>query len=134
MNADKTSHLIHGGVTDLVIRVFYEVYNELGYGFIESVYCKAMATALRAQSIEFVTEAAVPVFFRGECVGDFRCDLIVARCVIVEVKAVSTLAQVHDAQLVNYLKATGLNVGLLLNFGPRAEFRRKVFNLGALPE
>ncbi len=126
MDADK-SVLVDADLTDRVIGVFYAVYNELGTGFLESVYENALALALREAGLVVQQQACLTVRFRNQVVGEFRIDLLVAERLIVELKAVSQLAPAHEAQLVNYLKASGLHVGLLLNFGPRPHFKRKVF-------
>ena len=132
MNADKTISLLHRDLTDRVIGIFYEVYNEIGFGFLESVYEAAMCHALRDAGVSFERQKMVSIQFRGEVVAEFRLDLVVEQAVVVEVKAASTLSRAHEAQLLNYLKATDLRVGLLLNFGPRAEFRRRVFDSSRL--
>jgi len=117
--------LIHSGITDLVIKAFYWVYNGLGYGFLEKVY--ENATALKLRQWGLTVEQQVNVYFEGVEVGQYFADLMVAGSVIVEVKAVQDINPAHEAQLVNYLKATNMKVGMLLNFGLKAEFRRKVF-------
>jgi GxxExxY protein len=117
---------LNADVTDIVLRVFYEVYNELGGGFLESVYHKAFAIALRQAGLAVSVEVAVPVYFRGAVVGDFRADLTVNECVLLELKAVSTLDRVHEGQILNYLRATNFETGLLLNFGPKPQFKRLV--------
>ena len=115
-------------VTQKIIGVFYEVYNELGQGFLESVYENAMGIALKEAGLDTVQQAPVTVRFRGQLVGDFRADLLVQRAVIVELKAAKAIDSAHEAQLLNYLKATEIEVGLLLNFGPKPEFKRLVFD------
>ena len=115
---------LHADVTDAVLKVFYEVYNELGGGFLESVYHKALAIALRQAGLIVLVQVAVPVSFRGESVGEFFADASVNGCVLLELKAISTLDKVHDGQILNYLRATDSEVGLLLNFGPKPQFKR----------
>jgi GxxExxY protein len=117
---------LHADVTELVLKVFYEVYNELGGGFLESVYHKAFAMALRQAGLTVTVEEAIPVHFRGVVVGDFRADLTVNGCVLLELKAVSALDRAHEGQILNYLRATDFETGLLLNFGPRPQFKRLV--------
>lgn len=117
---------LNADLTELVLKVFYEVYNELGGGFLESVYHKAFAMALRQASLAVSDEVAVPVHFRGALVGDFRADLTVNGCVLLELKAVSALDKMHEGQILNYLRATNFETGLLLNFGPRPQFKRFV--------
>ena len=127
MNADLEEQLLHRDVTERVIGVFYAVYNELGNGFVESVYQNAMALALGQSGLIVEQQFPLIVVFRGEIVGEFRVDLFVEHCIVVELKAVTQLTSAHEVQLVNYLKATGARVGLLLNFGGRsAQFRRRV--------
>lgn len=119
--------LLHREVTEQVLKAFYHVYNSLGWGFLEKVYENAMAAALRKAGLEVVQQMPVIVYFDAEPVGEYYADLLVGGCVIVELKASETLAAAHEAQLLNYLKATHIEVGLLLNFGEKPEFRRKVF-------
>jgi GxxExxY protein len=115
---------LHADVTDTVLKVFYEVYNELGGGFIESVYHKAFAMALRQAGLAIAVEEPVPVYFRGVVIGDFRADLTVNGSVLLELKAVSALDKAHEGQILNYLRATDFEVDLLLNFGPKPQFKR----------
>lgn len=117
----------HQETTEAIIRCFYEVYNELGYGFLESVYEAALAHALCGAGLQTKRQFPLPVFFRGEQVGDFRADLVVADLVIVELKATRALEAVHEAQLLNYLRAFEFEVGLLLNFGPVPRVKRLAF-------
>jgi GxxExxY protein len=122
----QKSRLKHFAVTDAVIGAFYDVYNELGHGFLESVYREAMIVALRTKDVPVEREKPVDVEFRGEIVGVFRTDLLVENCVVVELKCARTIDSNHEAQLLNYLKATGFEVGLLLNFGVKPQFRRMI--------
>lgn len=124
---DQNSALKHGELTEKILGVYYDVYNELGPGFIESVYEKALAIALREGGLQVQTQFSIPVWFRGQLVGNFSADVLVNGVVLLELKAAKTLDMVHQAQLMHYLKATDIEVGLLLNFGGRAEFRRIVF-------
>ena len=120
--------LKHRDLTEKIIGTFYEVYNELGFGFLETVYEEAMLIALRAKGLKVTQQVPVPVWFRGKNVGNFEADLVVNNLVIIELKAVRTIDDAHIAQLLNYLKATAIEVGLVLNFGHKAEFRRKAFD------
>jgi GxxExxY protein len=120
--------LIHQGITEKIIGVFFDVYNELGYGFLESVYEQAMAIALQAAGLQVQRQVPVPVWFRGQQIGDFRCDLLVETKVLLELKAARTIEKAHEAQLLNYLKATDIEIGLLLNFGEKPQFRRLLFD------
>ncbi len=117
-------------VTGRVIGAFYTVYNELGYGFLESVYEEALAIALEDAGLKAARQVGVPVWYRGQQVGDFRADIVVENNVILELKAVRGLDPSHESQLLNYLRATQIEVGLLLNFCPRPEFKRLVFDNG----
>jgi len=118
----------HADLTKKIIGVFYDVYNELGFGFLESVYQRAMAMALRQAGLGVECEKSIPVWFRGELVGDFFADLLVEAAVILELKAASDIALAHEAQLLNYLRGTAIEVGLLLNFGPKAQVKRLAFD------
>ncbi len=125
MNADKA--LLHKELTDHVLGAFYDVYNALGHGFLESVYENALAMILEENGISVTKQHPIDIVFKGRCIGQFRADLLVEHSLIVEIKAQANLMPVHEAQLLNYLKATGLSVGLLLNFGPRPQFKRRIF-------
>ena len=112
-------------ITKSVIGCAFEVINELGAGFLESVYEKALLLALRQKGLSAISQYPVKVMFRGECVGDFYADIFVEDKVIVELKAVKTILPEHQAQIINYLNATGIEVGLLINFGnPKLEYKR----------
>ena len=127
--------LKHEQITRAVIGCAFEVINELGAGFLESVYEKALLLVLRQKGLSALSQHPVKVMFRGECVGDFYADIFVEEKVIVELKAVKAIAPEHQAQIINYLNATGIEVGLLINFGaPKLEYKRftrnKDFNHG----
>ena len=124
MNTD----LKHGLVTDKILRVFYEVYNELGQGFLESVYHRSLVVALETVGLNVCSRISIPVWFRGTQVGQFEADILVENCVLLELKAVRTLDSSHRAQLLNYLRATDVEVGLLLNFGEKPEFKRVILD------
>jgi GxxExxY protein len=115
-------------LTETIIGVFFEVYNELGHGFLESVYEKAFEVALTSKKLDVKRQIEVPVWFRGQRVGDFTADILVERCVLLELKATRTLDSAHEAQLLNYLRATEIEVGLLFNFGVKPEFKRLAFD------
>ncbi|MEM9253559.1 MAG: GxxExxY protein [Planctomycetota bacterium] len=124
----------HGELTESVIGAAYAVYNELGSGFLESVYERSLAILLAEQGLNCVWQAPIDVHFHGHVVGEFRADLLVESNVIVELKAVETLNKAHEVQLVNYLAATGKDVGLLINFGPTGvDIKRKVRQLNRHP-
>jgi GxxExxY protein len=127
MNADERGFK-HEELTRRIIGVFFDVYNELGFGFLESVYREAMAIALRDAGLVAKKEFGFEAFFRGQVVGGFKADLLVSGSVIVELKAVRTLDSSHEAQTLNYLRAGVLEVALLLNFGPRPQVRRLAFS------
>ena len=116
--------LLHGDLTRAVIGAFFEVYNELGYGFVEAVYQRALSIALVQRGLHAELERQVSVEFRGVTIGEYRPDLIVDSKVIVECKVAAKILPAHETQLLNYLKATGINVGLILNFGSEPTFRR----------
>jgi len=118
---------IHQNLTKKIIEVFYEVYSELGYGFLEKVYENAMVIALKSKNINCQRQKKINVVFRGENVGEYYSDLIVNDSVIVELKACEILVSEHEYQLINYLRATEIEVGLLMNFGKKPEIRRKIF-------
>jgi GxxExxY protein len=115
-------------LTEKIIGIFYRVYNNLGYGFLEKVYEKAMMIEFKRGDILAVSQYPIKVFYEGEIVGEYFTDIIVADKVIVEIKSVRNLASENEAQLLNYLKATDKEVGLLLNFGPKPEIKRKIFD------
>ena len=115
---------LHSEITQKILGIFFEVYNELGGGFLESVYQQASRIALVQAGLKVAIEVPVPVYFRGEVLGNFRADLVVNACVLLKLKAVSAIDPAHEGQLLHYLRATSQEVGLLLNFGPRAQFKR----------
>ena len=118
----------HEELTKKIIGVFYEVYNELGHGFLESVHEKALAIAFAEKGIAFEQQVEIPVWFHGKLAGIFYADIVVEGMVILELKAVRSLDPAHDAQLLNYLRATEIEIGLLLNFGVRPEVKRRIFD------
>ena len=120
--------LKHSDVTDKIIGIFYDVYNELGHGFLESTYAQALVVALEESGLSTEREVPVPVWFRSKKVGQYYADLVVNGMVLLELKAARTLESVHEAQLLHYLRATEIEVGLLLNFGLRPQFRRLLFD------
>ena len=120
--------LKHSELTDKIIGVFYDVYNELGYGFLESTYAEATLIALEQSGLKAVREVPVPVWFRSRKVGRYFADMVVDDRVLLELKATRNLESAHEAQLLHYLRATDFGVGLLLNFGVRPQFRRLLFD------
>ncbi len=124
-DGDSHSSLKFGSITEAIIGCAFEVINELGVGFLESVYEKALAIALQDKGLKVQCQHAIQVDFRSRVVGDFYADLFVEEKVIVELKAVKAIVPEHEAQVINYLKATGIEVGLLINFGsPKIEYKR----------
>jgi GxxExxY protein len=122
-----SKELKHKELSERIIIAAYNIHNELGYGFLEKVYRNALAIELEEAGIKCVVEAPLKVSYHNKTVGDYFADIIVDDKIIVEVKAVSQLESVHEVQLVNYLKATGISVGLLINFGQSVEIKRRVF-------
>jgi GxxExxY protein len=122
--------LKHSELTSKIIGVFYEVYNEPGHGFLESTYAEALTLALEKAGLSIAREVPVPVWFRGRKVGQYFADIVVDDIVLLELKAGRNLESVHEAQLLHYLRATEVEVGLLLNFGLRPQFRRLLFDNG----
>ena len=118
----------HKELTGQVIKAFYDVYNTLGYGFLEKVYENALVIELQKLGLDVMAQARIEVCYDGHLVGEYFADLLVERKVIVEVKAARTLGDGHEAQLLNYLKATPYEVGLLLNFGPKPQVKRKAYD------
>lgn len=120
--------MIEEELTGRIIKIFYKIYNELGYGFLESVYQNAFLVELANEKLPVESEKRILVYYFGRPVGTFAADLIVADKVIIELKSKETLHSAHEAQLVNYLRATDIEVGLLFNFGKSPEFKRKYFS------
>ena len=117
--------MLHADITSKIIEACFEVANELGSGFVESVYEKALVIALREKGLKVDSQVLLKVTFRGQCVGDFFADLVVEDKIVVELKAAKELSPVHQAQVINYLNATGFDVALLVNFGaPKLEWKR----------
>jgi GxxExxY protein len=127
MNTDK-NRFKHKEITEKIIGVFYEVYNELGHGFLESVYEKSLEVALSSLGLSVQRQIEIPVWFRGHEVGAFSADVLVEGCVLLELKAARAIDPSHQAQLLNYLRATEIEIGLLLNFGLKPEFKRLIFD------
>lgn len=121
------SSLPNFDVTEKIIGYAYEVHNDLGFGFLEAVYRNSLALLLHEGGLTAESEKLIVVYFRGQPVGNYVADLLVENSVIVELKSVQQLAKPHEVQLVNYLQATGIDVGLLINFGPSGvEVKRKI--------
>lgn len=128
MDTDFQNTTKHKEVTEKIIRIFYRVYNTLGYGFLEKIYENAMIIEFGREGIPAVAQTPIKVLYKNELVGEYYADILVDDMVIVEIKAARGLALENEAQLLNYLKATNIEVGLLLNFGPKPQIKRKVFD------
>ena len=124
MNADY-QEFKYKEITEKIIRVFYKVYNILGYGFLEKVYENAMIIEFKGEGIPAISQHPIEVIYQGEIIGEYYADILVDEKVIIEIKAARHLVEENEAQLLNYLKATDIEVGLLLNFGVKPEVRRK---------
>jgi GxxExxY protein len=118
----------HSDITSIIIGCFFKVYNKLGFGFLEKVYQNAMLLELKKAKLHCEANKPIDVIYEDCKVGYYFADIVVNSCVIIENKAAVSLCEEHEAQLVNYLKATNIEVGILLNFGKNAEFKRKVFS------
>jgi len=118
----------HSELSDKIIKIFYEVHNELGYGFSEKIYLKAFKIALQAIGLKVDDQVPINVYFRGQLISELYADLIVSDLIMLELKSVSQIIDEHEAQLLNYLKSTKIEVGYVMNFGKSATFKRKVFD------
>jgi GxxExxY protein len=118
---------LHKDITAKIIQAFYKVYNTLGYGFLEKVYENAIRIEISKSGLNVEQQKNIKVYYDSEQVGDYYADLLVENLVIVELKAAETICDEHETQLSNYLKATDIEVGLLINFGKKAEIKRKIF-------
>jgi GxxExxY protein len=119
--------ILHKELSNQIIRCFYTVYNTLGFGFLEKVYENALMIELAKNVIKAEKQKPIKVFYENNIVGEYFADIIVENCIILELKASEYIVEEHELQLVNYLKATNIEIGLLLNFGRRPEFKRKIF-------
>jgi GxxExxY protein len=120
--------MLHEEITEKIIHAFYRVYNTLGYGFLEKVYENAMAVELRKLGLRIKAQRSIQVRYGSEVVGEYFADLLVEDRIVIELKAAKMISDEHEAQLINYLKATEMEVGLLFNFGRKPEFKRKIFH------
>lgn len=119
--------MLHESLTKQIIGVYYDVYNELGGGFLESVYETAMEIALQEAGLSVERQVPIEVWFRGMQIGAYRADMIVEGKVLLELKSCKALESAHESQVLHYLRATECEVGLLMNFGPTAKYKRLVF-------
>ena len=118
---------MHKDITDRIIKAFYNVYNSLGFGFLEKVYENAMMIELKSIGLQCEKQTPINVYYKEMRIGEYFADIVVENKVIVELKAAESLCEEHEAQLLNYLKATEIEVGLLLNFGKIPQIKRKIF-------
>jgi GxxExxY protein len=118
---------LHQELTEQIIQCFFEVYRQLGFGFLEKVYEHAMIIELQRKGLHAKGQRRTSVFYKGLPVGEYFADIVVEEAVIIELKTAETLVIEHETQLINYLRATNIEVGLLLNFGKKPEIRRKIF-------
>lgn len=121
------SSLLHKKISDAVLKAYYDVYNQLGYGFLEKVYQNAMYLELKSLGFKVEAQKQIKVYFKNQLVGEYYADIVIEDKIIIELKACALLMSVHIAQLMNYLKATEVEVGLLLNFGEEPEFKRIIY-------
>lgn len=121
------TNILHKSITDKILKVYYEVYNELGYGFLEKVYQNAMYFELKSIGYKVEAQKQIKVYYKKQLVGEYYSDLLVEDKVIVELKSTELLMNAHVAQIINYLKGTPIEVGLLLNFGEQPEFKRFIY-------
>jgi GxxExxY protein len=124
---DTMEKLLHGEITEGIINAYYDVYNAMGYGFLEKVYQNSMYLELKQRGFEVEAQRQIKVFYKGVNVGEYYADLLVNSAVIVELKAIEWLIPENGLQLMNYLRATEIELGLLLNFGKKPEFERIIF-------
>ncbi|WP_319499926.1 GxxExxY protein [uncultured Draconibacterium sp.] len=117
----------YSDLTEAIIKCFYKVYTELGYGFLEKVYHNALLIELQNEELKVESQKPIKVSYQGDVVGEYYADIIVEDVVILELKATENVTEAHEFQLINYLKATDIEVGLLLNFGKKPQVKRKVF-------
>jgi len=120
--------MLHEEITSVVIAAYYIVYNTLGYGFLEKVYENALILELQKRGLKVKQQVPIKVYYETQVVGEYYTDILINDLIILELKAVEKIVKAHEYQLVNYLKATNIEVGLILNFGPEAEFKRKIFS------
>ncbi|HZS26143.1 MAG TPA: GxxExxY protein [Candidatus Angelobacter sp.] len=117
----------HWDLCHQIVGIFYSVYNELGYGFLEAVYEEALSIGLAEAGLSARQQVSTPIWFHGRTIGEYKADIVVNNLVLLELKAAKALDASHEAQILNYLRATNIEVGLLLNFGPKPHFKRFVF-------
>ena len=128
MDTDFDSEYLHSDTSDGILKCFYRVYNELGIGFLESVYEKALCQELCEYGFNVESQIPIPVYYKGKNVGNFKADINVDNKVMIELKAARAMAPLFEAQVLNYLRVTKIEVGLLLNFGPKPQIKRLLFD------
>jgi GxxExxY protein len=116
-------------ITEKILSCFYNVYNELGYGFLEKVYENSLLYELKQNGLKCIKQKPIKAYYKSQVVGEYFADLVVENKIILELKAVESIKKEHEHQLVNYLRSTDMNIGLLLNFGKKPEFKRKIFTM-----
>lgn len=121
------AEFLYKDLSNKILNTFYEVYNQLGGGFLESVYGNAMWMEFAARGIKCEAQKQIDVYYKGRRVGYFKADMLIEDKIILELKAIKTLLPKNEAQLLNYLRATGIKVGYLLNFGPEPQFKRRIY-------
>ncbi|MDL1893800.1 GxxExxY protein [Sphingobacteriales bacterium CHB3] len=119
--------MIHEELSNKIIRAYYTVYNTLGFGYLEKVYENAMRVELRKFGLRVEQQKKIDVYYDSEVVGEYYADLVVNEIIILELKAASAIIPEHEAQIINYLKCTRIELGLLFNFGSKPEFLRRIF-------
>jgi GxxExxY protein len=125
--SDNKTELLYSKETEIIIAAFYKVYNTLGFGFLEKVYENSLCNELQKSNLSVIKQFPINVYYDDQVVGEYFADLLIDMKIIVEIKTAKSLCLENEYQLINYLKATGIEVGLLLNFGEKAEFKRKIF-------
>jgi GxxExxY protein len=125
--------LLHREISKPILKIFYDVYNELGYGFLEKVYQNAMYLELKSQGYEVEAQKQIKVYYKNQVVGEYYADLVIENTIIVELKACECLVSSHISQLMNYLRSTTIEVGLVLNFGETPDFKRLIYTNNRKP-
>lgn len=125
---EEQEELVPKELIDIILKHFYRIYNDLGYGFLERVYQNALYFALLDEGLKCEVEKTIKVYFDGRVVGDYRADILVEDCIILELKASEEFNLAYESQLINYLKATDIEVGYILNFGKKPKYSRKVYS------
>lgn len=125
---EEQEELVPKELIDIILKHFYRIYNDLGYGFLERVYQNALYFALMDEGLKCEVETPIKVYYDGRVVGEYRADILVENCIILELKASEEFNLAYENQLINYLKATDIEVGYILNFGKKPKYSRKVYS------